>query len=319
MARHAFALCTPETASFYHFRLGSHKHRRSVSEAMARGRSNTPKTFRGVPRLESSTLPVREMLYHEPIEWNGVQLTVYPAGHCLGSAMLLAEDGGQSLLYTGDYKLGESATAQAAELPKADILVMESTFGEPRYVFPPRDTVIEQLCETVQAALEVGRTPVILAYLLGKSQEVTRILTDNGFRVVQHPAIAAISRIYESHGMPLGDYGDLSRKKPVPGRDVVIMPPRSRHPVAIGISEKDITRIAVTGWALAPGAIYRYQADHAIPLSDHAGYDELLETIERVEPKKIYCTHGSPDFVDRLQELGFNAYHLGRATQKRLF
>ena len=45
--------------------------------------------------------------------------------------MLLAEDGEQSLLYTGDFKLGESATAERAELPQADILVIESTYGNP--------------------------------------------------------------------------------------------------------------------------------------------------------------------------------------------
>ena len=67
------------------------------------------------------------------------------------------------------------------------------------------------------------------------------------------------------------------------------------------------------------GAKYRLGVDHAIPLSDHADYDELLEAIERVQPKAIYCTHGPESFVDRLLELGLNAYVLGKQTQKRLF
>ena len=85
------------------------------------------------------------MPYRQPIEWGGLRLTTFPAGHCLGSAMLLAEDGEQSLLYTGDFKLGESATAEPAELPHADILVIESTYGHPDYRLPPREEVIEQL------------------------------------------------------------------------------------------------------------------------------------------------------------------------------
>ena len=42
------------------------------------------------------------------------------------------------LLFTGDFKLGPSATCEEAELPQADILVMESTFGKPKYRMPPR-------------------------------------------------------------------------------------------------------------------------------------------------------------------------------------
>ena len=66
--------------------------------------------------------------------------------------MLLAEDGDRSLLYTGDFKLGPSATAEEAELPHADVLVMESTFGLPRYRMPPREETIAKLLDIVHAA-----------------------------------------------------------------------------------------------------------------------------------------------------------------------
>jgi putative mRNA 3-end processing factor len=59
--------------------------------------------------------------------------------------------------------------------------------------------------------------------------------------------------------------------------------------------------------------------DYAIPLSDHADYDELLEAVARVQPDVIYCTHGPASFADQLQQLGHNAHVLGKATQRRLF
>ena len=120
------------------------------------------------------------MPYRTPIEWGGLRLTTFPAGHCLGSAMLLAEDGEQSLLYTGDFKLGESATAERAELPHADILVIESTFGHPDYRLPPREQVLEQLLCLVRQTLADGAVPVIQAYMLGKGQEVTRLSDRRG-------------------------------------------------------------------------------------------------------------------------------------------
>ncbi|MEX2093147.1 MAG: hypothetical protein WD971_10745, partial [Pirellulales bacterium] len=92
IARHELALATPTTARLYQHRLGP-RHR------------------------------VLEMQFGQPIEFGNLRLTALPAGHCFGSAMLLAEDGDRSLLYTGDFKLGESATAEPAELPHADVLV----------------------------------------------------------------------------------------------------------------------------------------------------------------------------------------------------
>ena len=59
---------------------------------------------------------------------------------------------------------------------------------------------------------------------------------------------------------------------------------------------------AVTGWAMHERTRGRLGVDHAVPLSDHADYDELFEAIDRVSPRAIYCTHGPLSFVDRLRE-----------------
>src|SRR5262245_22604573 len=90
IAPHELAYCTPETARLYRQRMGA--ARRTV-----------------------------DLYYRQPREFGDVRLTAYPAGHCLGSAMLLIESDCRSVLYTGDFKLGESATAEPAELPRADV------------------------------------------------------------------------------------------------------------------------------------------------------------------------------------------------------
>jgi Cft2 family RNA processing exonuclease len=281
IARHQYALCTPETAALYHFRLG--------------------------PR------PTRAMPYRQPVEWGGLRLTTYPAGHCLGSAMLLAEDDRQSLLYTGDFKLGESATAERAELVHAEILIIECTYGHPDYRLPPREEALGELVARIRQTSEAGAVPVVEAYALGKAQEVTRLLSDAGLAVLQHQQVHAISRIYESFGVDLGQYR-LFQGEANAG-EVVVVPPRARG-FAHFVRE---VRFAVTGWAVDEGARHRLGVDWAVPLSDHADYDELFEAVRRVAPRTVYCTHGPESFVDRLAEAGVDARPLGRPTQRRLF
>ncbi|OHB66450.1 MAG: hypothetical protein A2V70_05375, partial [Planctomycetes bacterium RBG_13_63_9] len=211
IARHEYALCTPETSALYQFRLGP---RRTL-----------------------------DMPYREPIQWGGLRLTTYPAGHCLGSAMLLAEDAHQSLLYTGDFKLAPSATAEQAELPKADILVIESTYGTPQYRLPPRRQTLDRLFTLVRQTLEDGATPLIVAYVLGKAQEVTRLLTAEGIPVLQHPKVFEVSQVYEACGVSLGRYARLQGQV-TPGWALVVPP--GTPPLEPATRE---VRIGVTGWA----------------------------------------------------------------------
>ncbi|QDU25777.1 Ribonuclease [Anatilimnocola aggregata] len=272
MARHELAFCTPETAALYRARLGDHR--------------------------------TRLMPIGEPLEWRDHRLTTYAAGHCLGSAMLHVATERGSMLYTGDFKLAESATAAPANPPPADVLVMESTYGDPRYQLPPREEVIEQLVRTVNLVLNAGRTPVIHAYVMGKSQEVTRILTQHGIPVQQHPLTHEMSEIYEKCGCSLGNFSRYEDEY-LPGH-VVLVPPYTQKAAKLRNLGK-VSTIVVTGWAHAPRARQAHGADFAIPLSDHADYNELLACIDRVQPRIIYCTHGPLAFVDDLKRRGLDA------------
>ncbi|MBI1899563.1 MAG: MBL fold metallo-hydrolase [Planctomycetia bacterium] len=283
VARHELALCTPETALLYQHRFGQRD--------------------------------VRTLPYGEPLQWGGVTLTTFPAGHCLGSAMLLAEERGRRLLYTGDFKLSASRTAGAAKPPRADILVIESTFGDPRYRFPKRAAVEATLVEIVRDALRAGAVPVVYAYALGKAQEVTRILTDAGIGVLQHKSVFAISRVYAECGVELGKHDVFHHQ--VPENHAVVLPPRAHQ--AASLPRRKIVSIAATGWAIDPRAARRWCTDHAVPLSDHADFDELVQAVRQVGAERVYCTHGPESFVECLCDLGLPAERLGKRVQMRLF
>jgi putative mRNA 3-end processing factor len=138
-------------------------------------------------------------------------------------------------------------------------------------------------------------------------------LTDAAIPVLQHRDVFAVSQVYEACGMSLGQHERLTAT-PKTGWAVVVPP-------GVGTLERlgRQVRIAVTGWAVDPRVKYRFRVDHAIPLSDHADYDELFEAVARVDPRVVYCTHGPEEFVDRLRDAGYDAHPLGRPSQPRLF
>jgi putative mRNA 3-end processing factor len=275
MARHELAYCTPATSELYQHRFGAR--------------------------------PTRLMPYGDVLSWGECELTTHPAGHVLGSAMLLVRGCEGTVLYTGDFKLRASATAEPAAPPRADVLIMESTYGQPRYRLPPREESIAQLVALVTRVLNDGRTPVIQAYVLGKAQEVTRILTTHGLRVVQHPLAYAVSLVYQRCGCDLGPIEECLGSPPTDA--VVVAPPRRQRAAMLAGLKRPVS-IGVTGWAIDPAWRWRLGVDYAVPLSDHADFDELVECIECVQPAVIYCTHGPAEFVSLLRRQGHNAHAL---------
>ena len=265
-------------------------------------------------------------------------LTLLPAGHILGSAMVLVEWSGGSLLYTGDFRLRPSPACEPCDFAVArgcDWLVMETTFGRPEYVFPPTALVADELLRFCRAALAAGETPVLLGWTLGKAQELMCLLADSGLRVAVHEAVLPLARIYEQCGVRLGAYEALdcaglgvppsggSAVRPPEGGTpnagrVLICPPtfaQSPQRAALGPC-----RLAVaTGWAMESSCKYRSGVDAAFPLSDHADFHELIEFVRQVRPRRVFTTHGfATAFAATLRDLGFAAEALVAAEQLTL-
>jgi Cft2 family RNA processing exonuclease len=252
-------------------------------------------------------------------------IRLLPAGHVLGSAMIHVTRPEGTLLYTGDFKLRRCLTADCAEPVPADFLVMESTYGLPHFRFPPREQIADQLIELCRNALRDNRQPIVMGYTLGKSQELARILTDGGLNVTMHGAPYTMSAFYERFGVALGNYRRYSfadfhgeAALELHERGVLIAPPYVAR-TGFVTRFKNPCRIIATGWALLKNAIYRYGVDHAVPLSDHADFDELIELVERVRPKKVFTHHGYAQFADELRRRGIDAELARPSEQMMLF
>ena len=241
------------------------------------------------------------------------ELTLHPAGHIFGSAMLRIAREGESLLYTGDFKLRPGRSAEKCEPPKADLVVMETTFGLPRYVFPPTNEILEAIIGFCRQTLEDDEVPVLFGYSLGKSQELLSSLAEAKLPVMLHPQTLKMTRIYEELGQVFPPYKPFTLTE-VAGH-VVVCPPQANQSSWLR-KIKPRRTAAVTGWAIDPAAVYRYQCDAAFPLSDHADYADLLRFVELVQPKRVYTVHGYvEEFARTLRAKGIEAWGLGVDNQ----
>ena len=251
--------------------------------------------------------------FGETRELRGARFTLLPAGHVRGSAQLHLEDDRGSLLYTGDFKLRPGLSCEAAQWRQADTLVMETTFGKPEFVFPPSEQVLAGVVDFCREALAEGAVPVLLAYSLGKAQEILCAVAAAGLAPMLHGAAAKMTRVYRECDPGIPAFADYKASE-IAGH-VLICPPNVRaSPMLAAIKKKRVA--ALTGWAMTPRAVHRYKCDVAFPLSDHAGYDDLLQYVGLVSPRRVFTLHGfAAEFARDLRRLGVEAWSLAGPDQ----
>jgi len=245
-----------------------------------------------------------------------VDLTLLPAGHIFGSAQLFLATENETLLYTGDFKLRHGKSAEAAEWRQADTLIMETTFGLPRYQFPPTEQVIARIIAFCREAIEDDAVPVLLGYSLGKAQEILCSIDGAGLTPMLHGSVYQMARIYEQFGQSFCKYVRYNTND-VAGKVLICPPSASHSPMIEKIPRKRVAMIS--GWAVDPNAVYRYQVDVAFPLSDHADYNDLIRYVDLVQPKRVFTLHGfAGEFARDLRERGIEAWALSEENQMEL-
>ncbi|MEM2164486.1 MAG: MBL fold metallo-hydrolase [Candidatus Bathyarchaeia archaeon] len=208
----------------------------------------------------------------------GVCVEVLNAGHILGSAMFRIETPEATILYTGDFNTVRSFTVESADKVECDIAIVESTYGSPSFILPPRGRVYMDLISWIVRCLHDGYTPVIQTDALGNSQELNIAINKlTNIRVYIHPRIARYNRVYGEYGCQL-EYsvsrGEVSDGVYIVPKDVSPGNPRSR----VGFA---------SGWAL------RFSDDrYPIPFSDHADFKSIVEYVEEIKPRRVYTFHG---------------------------
>ncbi len=217
------------------------------------------------------------------------------AGHILGARQLLVEDDGKSTVYTGDFSLKPNVFGMKAEIPECDRLIMEATYGDPSYVFPDHEEVHDEIRRFVE---NNDRSNIIIgAYNLGKAQELVRILNECSIAPVVTEKADRLCFIYEDYGYKLDRVvvGTDEGEEVMSRRFVAVVPmSKAKRYFANRLAqafERETLCAVVTGWALH----YRFNADAAFPLSDHADFNDLVDFVEQSGAREVefFCGDGS--------------------------
>ncbi|MHB8877680.1 MAG: MBL fold metallo-hydrolase [Myxococcaceae bacterium] len=253
--------------------------------------------------------------YNRPFELGALSVELLPAGHILGSAQVrVTRADGVRVVYTGDLNPEPSSAAEPAQVAECDVLVIESTFGHPRYAFPPRAQVLSDIEAWTRARLAEGVTPILLGYPLGKSQEAIKHLGDRGFELCAPASTHELCGLYGELGMPL-------KVRRFDGRfkegEVGVFPPFARSSALRKVTPR--ATAVLTGWALDSYAVRRYGADAAFPLSDHADFPSLMRYVKATGATEVLTCHGFVDeFAKALREQGIDAHPVGKPRQLEL-
>ncbi len=271
-------------------------------------------------RLMQSRLPGERIEHVLPFgerrTVGGLDLMLLPAGHIFGSAQCFVFAGDETLVYTGDFKLRAGKSSEQAEWHKADTLVMETTFGLPRYRFPPTEQVIDQIVSFCRETIDDGHVPVLLGYSLGKAQEILCSLEGAGLTPMLHGSVYRMTHIYEQFGRLFCKYVRYNAND-VAGKVLICPPSANRSRMLESIPRKRVAMIS--GWAVDANAVYRYQVDAAFPLSDHADYNDLVRYVDLVQPRRVFTLHGfAAEFARDLRERGVEAWALTKENQLEL-
>jgi len=131
---------------------------------------------------------VREAVLHTiPVKYGvvtdvapDIKLTLHNAGHIIGSSIvhLHIGEGLHNIVYTGDFKFGRTMLLEPAtySFPRAETLIMESTYGGPDDIMSDRETVEGKLARIVNETAEKGGKILIPTLAVGRAQEIMLVL-----------------------------------------------------------------------------------------------------------------------------------------------
>lgn len=257
-------------------------------------------------------IKVKTFEYRDSFFLRGVKISFHPAGHILGSCQIRVEHAGEVWVASGDYKRELDPTCEPFEVVPCDVFISEATFGSPRFQWEKNIDLGKQIFEWWDGNRQRGINSVLLAYSLGKAQRVLGLLNQYAKNPIYcHSAIDKLNAHYLKQGILLAKTKCLSEVdsgQTLKGEFFLVPPSFLKSKEAVFLGENFETAFA-SGWMAGASKGYGPNYDKGFIMSDHADWNDLIETIQQTQAKKIYVQHrGHGALVKHLNKIGIKAF-----------
>jgi putative mRNA 3-end processing factor len=248
-------------------------------------------------------ISVQGLAYGETIFMNGVEISLFPAGHVPGSAQVKLSYRGEIWVISGDYKTIADGLSPAFESVQCHHFVTESTFGLPIFHWRPQDEVFQDINAWWQRNAANGFTAIMLGYSLGKAQRIMKYLDRGIGDVICHSAIADANMALENSGFTFGTWTEAGKavvdfSSDSLSRSLLICPPNAINgPLMQHIGKHAVANCS--GWMAVRKSRNWGGMDQGFVLSDHADWSQLLEAVSASCAEHVYVTHGFTDVFAR--------------------
>ena len=260
-------------------------------------------------RKRLGDVTIETATYGQILTRNGVELSLHPAGHVLGSAQVRVALNGETWVASGDYKLESDGVSPAFEPVRCHAFITESTFGLPIYRWRPQADIFAAIDAWRRENIAAGRASIVYAYALGKAQRLIAGVDPALGPIVCHGAIEAINALYREAGVALPPTRlatQIENKRDF-ARALIVAPPSAAATPWLK-RFGDYSDALASGWMQVRGNRRRRGLDRGFALSDHADWPGLIAAIEATGAERILVTHGYTETLTRyLREKGLDA------------
>jgi putative mRNA 3-end processing factor len=240
-------------------------------------------------RYRLGAISLETIDYNQIININGVNISLHPAGHVIGSAQIRLEYKGEVWVVSGDYKTKEDGYTVPFEPVKCNHFITESTFGLPIYNFRNASEINQKMNEWVNKNASEGINSVLIGYALGKAQRILNAL-ETDLPILLHTTIYNTNEVLGFDNSRFIKFNpDFKKNNLNPG--IVLATAASLgtpwlrrfEPYRLGIC---------SGWMQLRGIRRRRNADAGFAMSDHADWESLNRAVLATGADNIYVTHG---------------------------
>lgn len=210
------------------------------------------------------------------VDGEDVSVTTIGANHCPGALMFHFEWADRTVLYTGDFRLDDAIRRQAGKLAGVDVAYVDSTYDDPKYVFPSLEDSIEQVLQLVGEHMD--KEVFLAVYSIGKTKLLRAVAREFALPIYVSAGTMRAYRAMGFENLVTRDASATNLRGYARGYYFKYFPWRHRR------YRKTHAVIIPTGWAVDTDGDDRNGYLY-VPYSEHCDYRELCEFRRLLRPK----------------------------------